>query len=80
MPHVSVKLWPGKSEQQKQRLADKIVQDIIDILGSSDASISVAIEDIDSETWPDAVYEPDIVQKIDKLYKKPGYGSLAESK
>jgi 4-oxalocrotonate tautomerase len=80
MPHVSVKLWPGKSEEQKQRLADKIAQDIIDILGSSDASISVAIEDIDSEAWPDAVYEPDIVQKFDKLYKKPGYGSLAESK
>ncbi|MBU6454729.1 MAG: tautomerase family protein [Cyanobacteria bacterium REEB67] len=80
MPHVSVKLWPGKSEEQKQRLADKIAQDIIDILGSSDASISVAIEDIDSEIWPDAVYEPDIVQKTDKLYKKPGYGSLAESK
>ena len=27
MPHVLVKLWPGKSEAQKQRLADKIAQD-----------------------------------------------------
>jgi 4-oxalocrotonate tautomerase len=78
MPHVSVKLWPGKSEQQKQRLAEKIAQDIIEIMGSSDASISVVIEDIDSEAWPEAVYEPDIVQKVDKLYKKPGYGSLAQ--
>jgi hypothetical protein len=24
MPHVIVKLWPGKSEAQKKRLADKI--------------------------------------------------------
>jgi hypothetical protein len=24
MPHVIVKLWPGKSELQKQKLADKI--------------------------------------------------------
>ncbi len=23
MPHVIVKLWPGKSEQQKTRLAEK---------------------------------------------------------
>jgi len=25
MPHVIVKLWPGKSEQQKARLAEKII-------------------------------------------------------
>jgi len=24
MPHVIVKLWPGKSERQKQELADRI--------------------------------------------------------
>ena len=26
MPHVIVKLWPGKSEQQKKSLADKITK------------------------------------------------------
>ena len=26
MPHVIVKLWPGKSEQQKTRLAEAITQ------------------------------------------------------
>ena len=26
MPHVIVKLWPGKSEQQKARLAEEIVK------------------------------------------------------
>ena len=28
MPHVIVKLWPGKSEQQKIRLAEAIVKDV----------------------------------------------------
>jgi 4-oxalocrotonate tautomerase len=28
MPHVIVRLWPGKSEQQKARLAEKIVEDV----------------------------------------------------
>ncbi len=28
MPHVIVKLWPGKSEPQKQQLADAIAQDV----------------------------------------------------
>ena len=26
MPHVIVKLWPGKSEQQKSRLAGRIAK------------------------------------------------------
>ena len=30
MPHVIVKLWPGKSEQQKTRLAEKITKDVMD--------------------------------------------------
>ncbi len=28
MPHVIVKLWPGKSEEQKRRLADAISKDV----------------------------------------------------
>ena len=29
MPHIIVKLWPGKSEQQKTRLAEEIVKDVM---------------------------------------------------
>jgi len=29
MPHVTVKLWPGKSEKQKKSLAEAITKDII---------------------------------------------------
>jgi hypothetical protein len=29
MPHVIVKLWPGKSEEQKARLAERISQAVI---------------------------------------------------
>jgi len=32
MPHVIVKLWPGKSEHQKSRLAEAITKDVMDIL------------------------------------------------
>jgi len=35
MPHVIVKLWPGKSEDQKNRLAEAITRNIMDILHSS---------------------------------------------
>ena len=73
MPHVSVKLYPGRSEQQKAQLAEAIVQDVVDIIQCGEGSISVAIEDIDPQDWKEKVYLPEIVKKSDKLYKKPGY-------
>jgi aryl-alcohol dehydrogenase-like predicted oxidoreductase len=74
MPHVIVKLWPGKSEQQqKQRLAEAITKDVMDILHYGDESVSVAMEEIKSRDWAENVYKPDIQNKWETLYKKPGY-------
>ena len=73
MPHVIVKLWPGKSERQKKELADRITQDVMRVLGYGEESVSVAMEEVAAEDWADRVYRPDIVQREDTLYKKPGY-------
>ncbi len=73
MPHVIVKLWPGKSEQQKRRLTDAIVKDVMNVLNYGDESVSVAIEEVSSRDWAEKVYKPDIVETSAKLYKKPGY-------
>lgn len=73
MPHVIVKLWPGKTEQQKNQLAQAIAKDVMDVLNYGEESVSVAIEEIKSQDWLEKVYEPDIQSKWDKVYKKPGY-------
>ena len=73
MPHVIVKLWPGKSEKQKSRLAKRIAQDVMDVLGYGEESVSVALEEVKPEDWAEKVYKPDIVNKPEHLYKKPGY-------
>jgi 4-oxalocrotonate tautomerase len=73
MPHVIVKLWPGKSEQQKQRLADAITKDVTTVLGYGEESVSVAIEEISSSEWAEKVYRADIAGKPDQIYKTPGY-------
>jgi 4-oxalocrotonate tautomerase len=73
MPHVMVKLWPGRSEAEKAELAEKIVQDLMETLHSRESSISVSIEEVSSEDWAEKVYKPDIEAKWDKLYKQPGY-------
>jgi 4-oxalocrotonate tautomerase len=73
MPHVIVKLWPGKSEEQKGQLAEEIAKAIMDVLDYGEESVSVAIEEVEPQDWAEKVYKPDIVNKSEKLYKKPGY-------
>ncbi len=67
MPHVIVKLYPGRTEEQKQRLADAIAEDLVQIAGCTEDSISVAFEEVAAEEWPERVYRPDILDNMDKL-------------
>jgi 4-oxalocrotonate tautomerase len=73
MPHVIVKLWPGKSEKQKARLAEAIAKDVMEVLDYGEESVSVAMEEVPPQDWAEQVYKPDIVNKPEQLYKKPGY-------
>ena len=73
MPHVVVKLWPGKSEQQKAQLTEAIVNDVMNVLNYGEESVSVAIEEVKPEDWAEKVYKPDIQNKWEELFKKPGY-------
>jgi 4-oxalocrotonate tautomerase len=72
MPHVVVKLWPGKTEQQKSRLADAITKDVMKILRYGEESVSVAMEEIEPGDWAEKVFKAEIAN-ADNLYKKPGY-------
>lgn len=73
MPHVIVKLWPGKSVAQKRALSDAIVRDVTSILGYGDEAVSVGFEEVAPDAWTARVYEPDIENKWDTLVKQPGY-------
>ena len=73
MPHVIVKLYPGRTEQRKKRLADAIVKDVVMIAGCEEKSVSVAIEEVDPDDWAEKVYRPEILNKHTILYRKPGY-------
>jgi 4-oxalocrotonate tautomerase len=73
MPHVAVKLWPGKSEQQKTALADALTRDVMKVLDYLEESVSVAFEEVEAHDWAARVYRPEIRDKWDGVYKKPGY-------
>ena len=73
MPHVIVKMHPGRSEQQKAQLTESIVKDVMTFTGVGDEAVSVSIEEIGPSDWIEKVYQPDILNGPGKLYKKPGY-------
>lgn len=73
MPHVIVKMHPGRSAQQKAQLAEAITQQVMAITRVGADAVSVAIEEVNATDWPEQVYRPDILGHPDRLYKKPGY-------
>ncbi len=73
MPHVIVKMFPGRSQAQKQQLCDRIMEDLVEIAGCEKKSVSIAIEEIPEAEWAESVYKPDIEEKRDTLYISPGH-------
>jgi len=73
MPHVIVKLWPGKSEQQKKKLAKEVTKAVMSTLNYGEESVSVGIEEVKPQDWTDQVYKPDFLGKWETIYKEPGY-------
>lgn len=73
MPHVIVKMFAGRSEADKKRLADQISLAVVNSIGASESSISVAVEELDPNEWTEKVYDPEIAARPEILYKKPGY-------
>lgn len=71
MPHISVKMLKGRTEEQKKRLACELQKTLIEVLGCGSAHISVAIEDFTAQEWQE-VFENEIDDNKN-IYIKPSY-------
>jgi 4-oxalocrotonate tautomerase len=71
MPHVIVKLALGRTEPQKQKLAEAMTKAVTATLGGGEDSVSVRLEEFASSEWTDKVYTPDIINGPGKLYQRP---------
>lgn len=63
MPHVSIKMYPGRTDEQKKALTNRIVRAMEETIGTDAKSISVSFEEIAPEEWDEAVVKPDIAGK-----------------
>ena len=73
MPHVEISCYPGRTEEMKQKCAEKIAEDIAATLGCGLSSVSVAIREIPQDDWKDQIWDRKIAPAGQDLYVKPGY-------
>jgi len=74
MPHVILKMLEGRSEEQKQALAEALTRAVTTTLGCGEDLVSIGIEDFKDAEWMAKVYGPDIRERSDTIYRMPGYG------
>lgn len=70
MPHINIKLFPGRSEEQKIKIVNEFSRIMSDTFGIENDSISIAFEEIDKNNWYEFVVKPEIMEKSYLLYKK----------
>ena len=78
MPHVVVRMYPGRTDEQKRALARRIEEALVEVLGCGKETVSVGIEEVEPERWMDEVYRPFIEGREHTLWVRPGYGPLSE--
>ena len=73
MPHVEINMMSGRSEELKKKVAEDIVQAMMDSLGCERSHLSVSIIDVDPAEWNEKMSK-----KVDKetIYA----GALYEAK
>ena len=72
MPHISVKMLKGRTEEQKRQLAKALADALEKTIGASDAHVSVTIEDYTLVQWQDE-FRREVTEKREVLDKKPDY-------
>lgn len=77
MPHVILKMYAGRSAEEKARVAEALARAVREALGSSDAAVSVAVQEFAPDDWAEAVYRPDILETQAEVLKRPGYDPFA---
>lgn len=71
MPHVVVKMYKGRTPEQKKRLAEGIRETLKKTIGAGESHISVSVEDYDPSEWPQ-VEAAEIDGRPENLYMRAG--------
>lgn len=70
MPHIAIKMYPGRSEELKKEIAVKTRGFLAQEMGMEEKFFSVSAEDIEKDQW-----QEEVVDKIakDDLYVESNF-------
>ncbi|NLP26112.1 MAG: 4-oxalocrotonate tautomerase [Clostridiales bacterium] len=71
MPHISIKMLKGRTDEQKNLAVKKLTDALCDALGCSESHVSVSVEDYTAQQWQN-VFDEEIANNP-AIIKKPGY-------
>ena len=72
MPHIVVKLWPGRNDEIKNSLAQKIANAVVEELKVDIGDVSVVFEEVSRSNWGERVYKKEIKDNPN-VCLKPNY-------
>ena len=72
MPLITVKMYPGRSEEQKVKAAKAIMDAAVETLGAPPSAFTIIMEEIEREEWSEKVAKPEIEPKSDLVYIRQG--------
>lgn len=71
MPHITLKMLKGRTEEQKQLATQKLCAALTEAIGCTPEHISVSIEDFTPQEWQEEFRKE--VTENPALVKKPAY-------
>ena len=72
MPHIVINCYKGRTDEQKQVIAEKFKAAAVDSMGCDPTRVSVSIRDVDSQDWK-KVFKREIMNDQQHIVIKPGY-------
>lgn len=57
MPHISVHMYPGRTEEIKKNLAEKLKDTLMEELKCPESSVTVSIHDVQPENFKEEVMD-----------------------
>lgn len=57
MPHIAIKMYPGRTEEVKKELAEKTRDFLVNEMNMDAKYFSVSVEEVEKEKWQEEVVE-----------------------
>lgn len=71
MPHISLKMLKGRTDEQKHAAAEKLAGALVDAIGCDPSHVSVSVEDFTPEEWQEQ-YRLEVAENP-HLVRTPSY-------